>query len=83
MGGGVLEGGESRNVAQDLDIHIVMDDASSRITQVERFFALLAEKQIKRGAPTSVNHLVADILASIERFCQRTLEAHPGAAADG
>jgi transposase len=66
------------NVPTDLDIHIVMDNASSQktklirdwfakrprwhrhftptsaswINQLERFFALLSEKQIKRGDPT-------------------------------
>jgi transposase len=114
-----------RNVPAGLDVHIVMDNASSHktqairnwfakrprwhqhftptssswINQIERFFALLAEKQIKRGAHKSVNELIAaieefisrqnahprplrwtksadDILASIERFCRRTLEAH-------
>jgi transposase len=73
--------------------------SSSWINQVERFFALLAEKQIKRGAHTSVKELIAaieefisrqnacprplrwtksadDILASIDRFCRRTLEVH-------
>lgn len=71
--------------------------SSSWINQVERFFALLAEKQIKRGAHKSVKDLIAaikafltqqnadskplrwtksadDILASIERFCRRTLD---------
>jgi transposase len=114
-----------RNVPADLDVHIVMDNASSHktqairnwfakrprwhqhftptssswINQVERFFALLAQKQIKRGAHTSVKELIAaiedfisrqnanprplrwtksadDILASIDRFCRRTLEVH-------
>ena len=114
-----------RNVPLGLDVHIVMDNASSHktqairnwfikrprwhqhftptssswINQVERFFALLAEKQIKRGAHKSVKELIAaikaflaqqnanpkplrwtksadDILASIERFCRRTLEVH-------
>ena len=73
--------------------------SSSWINQVERFFALLAEKQIKRGAHTSVKELIAaieafisqqntnpkplrwtksadDILATIERFCRRTLDVH-------
>ena len=112
-----------RNVPAGLDVHIVMDNASSHktqairnlfakrprwhqhftptssswINQVERFFALLAEKQIQRGAHTSVKALIAaieefisgqnacprplrwtksadDILASIDRFCRRTLE---------
>jgi len=114
-----------RNVPDGLDVHVVMDNASSHktklirnwfarrthwhrhftptssswINQVERFFALIAEKQIKRGAHKSVNQLIAvieafiaqhnknpkplrwtksadDILASIERFCHRTLEVH-------
>ena len=70
--------------------------ASSWINQVERFFALLTEQQIKRGAHRSTAELKAaieryietynrdpapfrwtksadDILASIGRFCQRTL----------
>jgi transposase len=113
------------NVPTGLDVHIVMDNASSHktqairnwfakrprwhqhftptssswINQVERFFALLAEKQIKRGAHKSVRELIAaiedfinrqnanprplrwtksadDILASIDRFCRRTLEVH-------
>ena len=73
--------------------------SSSWINQVERFFALLAEKQIKRGAHKSVKDLIAaiegfigqqnadpkplrwtksadDILASVERFCRRTLDVH-------
>ena len=111
-----------RAVPADLDIHVVMDNASSHKTklirdwfarrphwhrhftptssswlnQVERFFALLTERQIKRGAHRSTADLEAaieryiethnrdprpfrwtksadDILASIERFCQRTL----------
>ena len=112
-----------RNVPDSLDVHVVMDNASSHktkvirnwfarrphwhphftptssswINQVERFFALIAEKQIKRGAHMSVKQLIAaiedfisqhnknpkplrwtksadDILASIERFCRRTLD---------
>jgi transposase len=114
-----------RNVPAGLDVHVVMDNASSHktrlirnwfakrahwhehftptssswINQVERFFSLLAEKQIKRGAHKSVKALIAaieefiqrrnadprplcwtksadDILASIDRFCRRTLDAH-------
>ena len=114
-----------RNVPVGLDVHVVMDNASSHktklirnwfakrprwhrhftptssswINQVERFFALLAEKQIKRGAHKSVKQLIAaieafirhqndnptplrwtksadDILASIDRFCRRTLDVH-------
>jgi hypothetical protein len=68
------------------------------INQVERFFALLSEKQIKRGVHRSTVELKAaidayiearnadpkpfrwtksadDILASIDRFCCRTLAA--------
>ncbi len=122
-----------RNVPAGLDMHVVMDNASSHKTKlirdwfakrphwhthftptssswinqslapakagVERFFSLLAEKQIKRGAHTSVKELIEaieafihrqnenpkplrwtksadDILASIERFCRRTLHVH-------
>src|SRR5437762_3750450 len=73
--------------------------SSSWINQVERFFALLSEQQIKRGAHRSVAELEGaitayiksrnaapkpfrwpksadDILASIERFCRRTLDTH-------
>ena len=80
--------------------------SSSWINQVERFFALLAQKQIKRGAHGSVKALIADImdfitkrnadpaplrwtksaddiLTSIERFCQRTLDVHKYAASGG
>ena len=114
-----------RNLPTDLDIHVVMDNASSHktklirdwfakrprwhchftptsaswINQVERFFALLTEQQIKRGAHRSTAELEAaieqyinaynreprpfrwtksadDILASIDRFCRRTLNVH-------
>src|ERR1700732_3115342 len=114
-----------RNVPTDLDMHVVMDNASSHktklirswfakrsrwhvhftptssswVNQVERFFALLSEQQIKRGAHRSVAELEAAItayikirnaapkpfrwtksadaiLASIERFCHRTLDTH-------
>ena len=113
------------NVPADLDIHLIMDNASSHktklirdwfakrprwhrhftptsaswINQVERFFALLTEEQIKRGAHRSTAELEAaieryiethnrnprpfrwtksadDILASIDRFCRRTLNVH-------
>jgi transposase len=70
---------------------------ASWISQVERFFALLTEKQIKRGVHESVHALerdilafidvhnadprpfrwtksADDILASIKRFCLRSLE---------
>ena len=114
-----------QHVPADLDIHIVMDNASSHktklirdwfakrprwqmhftptssswINQVERFFALLTDQQIKRGAHRSTAALEAaiaayidarnadpkpfrwtktadDILASIERFCHRTIAVH-------
>jgi transposase len=114
-----------RNVPANLDIHVVMDNASSHktklirawfakrcrwhvhftptssswINQVERFFALLSEQQIKRGAHRSTAELESaiityikarnadpkpfrwtknadDILASVERFCRRTLSDH-------
>jgi transposase len=110
------------NVPQDLDIHVVMDNASSHktklirdwfakrprwhvhytptsaswINQVERFFASLTDDQIRRGAHRSTAELEAaintyidahnadprpfrwtksadDILAAIQRFCQRTI----------
>ncbi len=70
--------------------------SSSWLNQVERFFALLSDQQIKRGTHRSTTELEAaitayidarnadpkpfrwtksadDILASIERFCRRTL----------
>ena len=114
-----------RNVPGGLDIHVVMDNASTHktkligdwfakrprwhkhftptssswINQVERFFALITDKQIKRGAHMSVKALINDIetyinqhnakpkplrwtksaddiLASIDRFCRRTLDVH-------
>jgi transposase len=72
---------------------------SSWLNLVERWFGLLTERQIKRGAHKSVKSLIAsiesfikinnakpkapkwtksaeEILASIARFCARTLEAH-------
>ena len=113
----------SANVPDGLDIHVVMDNASTHKTklirdwfakrprwhmhftptssswlnQVERFFALITDKQIKRGAHKSVKALITDIqiyinrhnakpqpmrwtksaddiLASIDRFCRRTLD---------
>jgi hypothetical protein len=77
--------------------------SSSWINQVERFFALLSEQQIKRGVHRSTAELEAaintyiktrnadpkpfrwtksadDILASIERFCRRTISGHETAA---
>jgi transposase len=118
-----------RNVPVNLDIHVVMDNASSHktklirswfakrrrwhvhftptssswINQVERFFALLSEQQIKRGVHRSTAELEAaintyiktsnadpkpfrwtksadDILASIDRFCRRTISVHEIAA---
>jgi transposase len=73
--------------------------SASWLNQVERFFALLTERQIRRGAHRSTTELEAaiqayidthnadpkpfrwtksadDILASIQRFCTRTLETH-------
>ena len=110
-----------KNVPADLDVHVVMDNASSHktklirswfarrprwqahytptsaswINQVERFFALLTDDQIRRGTHRSVKELETaintyidarnadpkpfrwtksadDILASVQRFCQRT-----------
>ena len=80
------------NVPADLDIHVIMDNASSHktklirdwfakrprwhthftptssswINQVERFFALLTEQQIKRGAHRSIKQLEAAIAAYID-----------------
>lgn len=111
-----------RQVPSGLDIHVVMDNASTHktklirdgfakrprwqahftptsaswINQVERFFGLLTDQQIRRGVHRSTMELEAaikafidarntdpkpfrwtksanDILASIERFCRRTL----------
>ena len=111
-----------KQVPTDLDIHVVIDNASSHktklirdwfakrlrwqmhftptssswINQVERFFALLTDQQIKRGAHRSTAALETaiaayidarnadpkpfrwtktadDILASVERFCRRTI----------
>ena len=73
--------------------------ASSWLNQVERFFALLTARRLKRGTHRSVEELEAavlayverhnaeprpfrwtksadDILASIARFCSRTLAVH-------
>ena len=81
-----------RNLPTDLNIHVVMDNASSHktkpildwfakrprwhrhftptssswINQVERFFALLTERQIKRGAHRST----AELEAAIERYIE-------------
>ena len=116
-------------VPADLDIHVVMDNASSHktqvirdwfakrprwhshftptssswINQVERFFGLLTDQQIRRGAHRSTKQLEAaiteyidarnadpkpfrwtktadDILASIARFCHRTLNVQANCA---
>jgi len=82
-----------RNVPDGLDIHVVMDNASTHKTklirdwfakrprwhthftptssswlnQVERFFALITDKQIKRAAHTSVKALINDIETYIDR----------------
>ena len=110
-----------KNVPAGLDVHVVMDNASSHktalirscfakrpcwhvhftptsaswINQVERFFGLLTDDQIRRGTHRSVRELEADItayvdarnadpkpfrwvksaddiLAAVQRFCQRT-----------
>jgi hypothetical protein len=73
--------------------------SASWLNQVERFFALLTARAIKRGVFRSVSEVVQaiegyieatnaapkpfrwtktadDILASIQRFCLRTLEAN-------
>src|ERR1700752_409430 len=81
-----------RNVPTGLDMHVIMDNASSHktklirrwfakrarwhvhftptssswINQVERFFALLSEQQIKRGAHRSTAELEAAINAYIQ-----------------
>ncbi len=76
--------------------------ASSWLNQVERFFALLTARRLKRGVHRSVEELEAavlayverhnaeprpfrwtktadDILASVGRFCERTLATQTGA----
>ncbi len=111
------------NVPDGLDIHIILDNASSHktqlirdwfakrprwhvhftptsaswINQVERFFALLTDQQIRRGVHRSTQELekaimsyidghnldpkpfkwtksADDILQSVQRFCQRTID---------
>ncbi len=80
------------NVADDLDVHIVMDNlathktktirdwfarhsrwhvhftptSASWINQVERFFALLTDKQLRRGVHRSTKELEATILSYID-----------------
>ena len=79
-------------------VHLTPTSASW-LNQVERFFALITDKQIRRGVHHSVAQLKAaitgfidqhnadpkpfrwtksasDILASVERFCVRTLQTH-------
>jgi transposase len=82
-----------RNVPEDMDIHIVMDNyathkapivrnwfarrprwhvhftptGASWLNMVERFFAEITDKQIRRGVHTSVRDLEADIKAYIEK----------------
>jgi transposase len=114
------------NVPPQLDVHLVLDNASSHktklihnwlarrpryhlhftptsaswINQVERFFGLLTEKQIRRGVHRSVDDLeqaihqfieihnqapkpfrwtksAGEILASVKRFCETTMQIHP------
>ena len=91
---GMIEG----NVPSDLDLHLVMDNYATHKTEaVQRFFALLTEKQLRRGVHRSteeleaaIEHYIAtvnaeprpfrwtksanDIVATIKRFCLRTLE---------
>ena len=91
---GMIEG----NVPSDLDLHLVMDNHATHKTEaVQRFFALLTEKQLRRDVHRSteeleaaIEHYIAtvnaeprpfrwtksanDILATIKRFCLRTLE---------
>ncbi|CAG4903527.1 unnamed protein product [Acidocella sp. C78] len=118
-----------KNVPADLDVHVVMDNASSHktklirdwfakrprwhvhftptsaswINQVERFFGMLTDDQIRRGAHRSVRELEAaitayidarnadpkpfrwvksadEILAAVQRFCQRTNAIHDHSA---
>ena len=113
------------NVPEDLEIHIILDNASAHksalirrwlerhprlhfrytptyaswINLVERWFSALTTKQLRRGVHRSVRELVDairefirvhnetgkpyvwtktadEILASIARFAQRTLQAH-------
>lgn len=80
-----------RNVPDDLDIHVIIDNASTHktklirdwfakrprwhvhftptsaswVNQVERFFGLLTEQQIRRGIHPSTKALEADIMAYI------------------
>lgn len=82
-----------RNVSAGLDIHVVVDNASTHKTklardwfakrprwhmhftptssswlnQIERFFTLLTDKELKRSAHRSVKALVADNQTFIER----------------
>ena len=90
---------EPTTLAIELEVSFKERRSPCWINQVERFFALLAGKQIKRGTHTSVKELIAateafisqhhanpkplrwtksadDILATIERFCRRTLDVH-------
>jgi transposase len=80
-------------------VHLTPTSASW-LNQVERFFALLTDKQLRRGVHRSTRELESaiedyitatndapkpfrwtktadDILASIQRFCLRTLDARP------
>src|SRR6266511_3134690 len=88
-------------VAEGLDIHIVMDNyathktpkikawlarrphyhvhftptSASWINQVERWFAELTRKRLRRGVHTSVSQLEADIRSFIERHNQNPTQA--------
>jgi transposase len=62
------------HVPEGLDIHIVMDNYAThktpKINQVERWFAELTRKRLKRGVHTSVRKLEADIRTFIDRHNQ-------------
>ncbi len=50
--------------------------SASWINQVERFFALLTERALRRGVFRWTKS-PDDILASNQRFCLRTIKANP------
>jgi hypothetical protein len=50
--------------------------SASWLNQVERWFAMLTERQIRRGTHRSTVELENDqILESIKRFCMRTFNS--------
>ena len=71
-----------RNVPVGLDVHIVMDNASSHKTQAIRNWFAKRPRWHQHFTPTSNpkplrwTKSADDILASIDRFCRRTLEVH-------